>query len=294
MPSKGVLDRQRVGKAIIAAANTHAREVGERLNERVAVVVEHGETLADFTTLKIHLGRYLQMQLDALVAADEVHLKELDDDHDPRLRRDEAAEALNRKLVEVRNGVSTLYGTDQASALIGIEGATSRDPLTLHRQANRAMERLRAPEVELPPQRLASLHLDTAALVGEVQPLIDQLTQALADVDREQRETETSLGLKTEALEAFDRAVRGVGRIIKGCDELAEYPDFAEKIRLSRTRRGSAGGSPAGDPQDDEGPSEPGPQPDVPSGGDDGTSTSSSLLGFALPVEDEPPPTGSG
>lgn len=284
MPSKGVLDRQRIGKAIVAAANTHAREVGERLNESLAVVVEEGEILADFTTLKFHLGRYLQMQLDALVAADETHLKELDDDHDPRLRRDDAAETLYRKLIEVREGVSAVFGPDQASALVGIEGETARDPLALHRQANRALDRLRNPEGGLPPQRLAGLQLDTAALADELQPATDQLTQALADVDRELRETETSLGLKTEAMEAFDRAVRGVGRILKGCDELAEYPDFAEKIRLSR-RRGSSGG----DPAEEEGPSEEGPEEELPPEDEGEGSTGPPVVGFTLSGGVEPP-----
>jgi len=284
MPSKGVLDRQRIGKAIIAAANTHAREVGDRLNESLAVIVAEGETLADFTTLELHLGRYLQMQLDALVAADEVHLEELDDDLDPRLRRDDAAEDLYRKLIEVREGLNAVFGSDQAGALIGIEGVTARDPLALHRQANRALERLRAPDEGLPPQRLAGLQLDTAALADELQPATDQLTQALADVDRELRETETSLGLKTEAIEAFDRAVRGVGRILKGCDELAEYPDFAEKIRLSR-RRGSA----SENPDAEEGPPEEGTTDEPASGGEEQSSGPTAVRGSAFPEEDESP-----
>lgn len=281
MPSKGVLDRQRIGKAIVAAARTHAQEVGQRLNEDLTAIVAEGETLADFTTLQIHLGRYLQMRLDALVAADELHLQELDDDQDPRLRRDEAAETLYRKVIEIREAVSAAFGDDQASALVGIEGETSRDPLTLHRQARRVLERLRNPELPLPPQRLNGLQIDSASLAAELQPATDDLAQALADVDRELRETETSLGLKTEAMEALDRAVRGVGRILKGCDELAEFPNFAEKIRLSRTNRGGRSGT----PEDEEEPPE---GEELPPPGDEEPPASASALGFELPPDDEP------
>jgi len=254
MPTKGVLDRQRIGKAIVAAAHAHAQEVGERLNRDLAVIVAEGETLPDFTTLQIQLGRYLQMRLDALVVADEAHLQEVDDDQDPRLRRDEAADFLYRKLIEMRETVTAVFGPERAGKLVGLEGDTPRDPLMLHRHANRILERLRAPEATFPPQRLRGVQIDPIALTEELQPATDNLAAALADVDREQRETETTLNLKTEATAAFDRAFRGIGRILQGCDALAEFPDFAEKIRLTRASRGPGSEPPEGEegpPEDD-------------------------------------------
>lgn len=289
MPSKGVLDRQRVGKAIVAAAHTHAREVGERLNADLAVILTEGETLPDFTTLQLQLGRYLQMRLEALVAADEAHVQELDDDQDPRLRRDEAAELLYQKLIEMRETVNAVFGPERAGKLIGIEGDTPRDPLRLHRHATRILDRLRAPGAGLPPQRLRGVQLDPVTLAEELQPATDLLAEAIADVDREQRETETTLTLKTEATEAFDRAVRGVGRILKGCDELADFPEFADKIRLRRTNQGSRSES----SEDDEGSSENGEGPSEedegqPSG-EESQPPTTEVRGFTLPPPTEPP-----
>jgi hypothetical protein len=43
MASKSVLDRQRVGRAIVAAARTHAQEVGERLQQILAANLTDGE-----------------------------------------------------------------------------------------------------------------------------------------------------------------------------------------------------------------------------------------------------------
>jgi hypothetical protein len=286
MPSKGVLDRQRVGKAIVAAADTHAQEVGERLNDDLSVILAEGETLTDFKTLQLHLGRYLKMRLDALVAADEAHVQELDDDQDPRLRRDEAAELLYQKLIEVRDTVNAVFGSERAGKLVGIEGDTPRDPLVLHRHATRILDRLRAPDAELPPQRLRGVQLDPVVLAEELQPATDLLAEALADVDREQRETETTLTLKTEATEAFDRAVRGVGRILQGCDELADFPEFAEKIRLSRTHRGSRSGA----SEDEEGTSE---EDDRPTPEEDEESPTTEVRGFVVPPTDEPPDSPS-
>jgi len=45
MPTQGVLDRQRVAEAILAAARIHAHPVGERMQTNLAAAVAAGETL---------------------------------------------------------------------------------------------------------------------------------------------------------------------------------------------------------------------------------------------------------
>lgn len=268
MPTKALIDRQRIGRAILHAARTHAREVGERLNEALQVTVAEGETLADFVTLHHQLARYLEMRLEALEAADHAHLQELDDDREPRLRREEATDALYTKLIEVREVLRGHFGAELAAALAGIDGSTPQNPLALHSQAVSALERLRDPEPDLPPQRFASIQLDRNALADELQPFVDELGAKLEDVKREARERESTKGLRDQAIEAFDVAVGGVARILIGCDELAEFPHFAEKVRLTLPRRG--GQAPEEDEERPDGPSgseetpppEPGPAPD--------------------------------
>lgn len=276
MPSKGVVDRQRIGQSIIAAARTHAQQVGEQLQLELGEIVEEGETLPDFVDLQLQLARYLEMRLNILVAADEAHLEELDDDQDPRLRRDEAAEALYQKVIEVREAMLGVFGSTRADALLGISGRTARDPLFLLRQAARVLERLREPAPDLPPRRLNGLVLDRNALADELQPAVESLAAALQDVDRERRETETTKGFKDEALEAFDVSAGGVARMLIGCDEIAGFPNFAERIRLTLpNRRGTIstpdpsppeGGTPSGEqpPEGAEPETDPGEAPPTP------------------------------
>lgn len=111
MASKGVLDRQRIGRAIIHAARTHAHEVGQQLQENLQSLLAEQETSSDFITPQLELARYLEMRLEALVAADETHLEELDDDQEPRLLRDEAAAELYSTLVRIRAAVNAGFGT---------------------------------------------------------------------------------------------------------------------------------------------------------------------------------------
>lgn len=169
-PSKGVLDRQRIGRAIIHAARTHAQQVGQRLQENLQGLVAEGETVSDFITPQLELARYLEMRLEALVAADETHLEELDDDQEPRSLRDEAAAALYSTLVRIRAAVKAAFGTVRGTKFLGVDGETSRDPLKLHRQASRALVRLRRPSEELPPLEMGGIALDLEGLADELQP----------------------------------------------------------------------------------------------------------------------------
>jgi hypothetical protein len=243
MASKGVMDRHRIAKTIVAAARTHAREVGERLQEILAPAVGEGETLPDFVTFQLQLARYLEQRIDAIVQADELHFKELDDDQEPRRRRDEATQAVYDTLVAIRDSLTAAFGADRGAELLGVEGRTSLDPLTLFRQASRALERLTDESLELPPARLAGVDLDLATLAGQLQPALDELGQSLTTVDRELRETETTILEKDKALDAFDTAVSSIGRMLTACDDLAGFPAYSDKIRLSLPGRRRSGTS---------------------------------------------------
>jgi len=254
MPSKGVLDRQRVGQAIIAAARTHAQPVGERLQQTLSAIVADGETLSDFTTPQLELARYLERRLADLVAADEAHLEELDDDQEPRILRDEAAAVLYSTLVRIRAVINAAFGSVRGTKFLGVDGDTAQDPLTLHRQASRALARLRQPPAELPTLQVGGVTLDLSGLADELQPATDDLGRALAEVGDERRQAEETLGEKTDALIAFDTAVGGVGRTLIGYYELAGYPNFAERIRLTLPGRRSGSSDEPEAPAPDEVP----------------------------------------
>jgi|GEM_PF-855525 len=242
MPSKGVVLRQRISEDLVAAARTHAEEVGNRLNQDLLGTAAEGETVPDYIALLLQLGRHLEEKMQELVAADEAHLIELDDDQDPRLRREEAAADLHEKVVEIREALGGFFGTSEAGSLLGVEGPTSSDPRTLHRQAMRLLERLREPAPELPSLRLNGLQLDRAALAEELQPAVDELDRALVDIARERREAESTQEQKNEKMAEVDTALRGVGRCLQGYYELSGFSMFAERIRLTRRRRGRGPG----------------------------------------------------
>lgn len=258
LPSRGVLDRQKIGESIVATARTHAAEVAARLEETLAPFVAEGETSTDFLALQRQLARYVDHLLATLIEADEAHLRELGDDRDPRRQRDDAAQALYDKLIQLRGALTSLFGLDRGNELLGIEGPTPRDPRLLHRHATRALEQLRAPDPELPAQELNGIQLDRDALAAELQPATDELAAAIEDVNRELREAETTQGVKDKAVEEFDQVVGGIARMLIGADTIAGFPNYSQRIRLTLPASGGSR-SEEEEPADEELP--PGQEP---------------------------------
>jgi hypothetical protein len=237
MASKGVTDRQRVAKALVAAARTHAQEVGERVQEILSPALQEGQTLPDLTAFQEVLAQHLENLTAAIIAADETHLEEQDDDVDPRRRRDDAAAALNATLVKIREALAGAFGRESIRELVGLQGSTATEPVVLLRQANRVLERLRQLALETRTSRLDGIQVDPGALADQLQPALDNLALAVQDVDAELRETESTLRVKDRTLDAFDAAVAGTGRILTGFDLLGGFSEFAEKIRLTLPAR---------------------------------------------------------
>lgn len=263
MATKGITDRQRVAKGISATARTHAQEVADRLQEVLTPALEEGESLPDLVGFQQILARYLEMRSDAIVAAEEEHLKEQHDDLEPRRRRDEAAASLVRTLVVIRQVLAGAFGSDTIPELVGLEGSTASEPVLLLRQANRVLQRLQQPLVDLPATRLDGIQVDFTALSAHLQPALDDLTRAVQALDRELRETETSLRNKDLNLDTFDTAVSGIGRVLVGFDLLAGFRDYADKIRLTlpgRRRSNTRGDAELPPPQETPEP-QPEPQP---------------------------------
>jgi hypothetical protein len=264
MASQGALDRQRIADKIVAAIRMHAHQVGPRLQEVFAPAVAEGEPVPDFVVFQEQLARYLEMQIAQMVEAEDVHLDELADDLAPRRRRDEAAQACRDSLIALRNTLSGAFGADFGDSLLGVEGRTPEDPLALFRLGRRALDRLTGDSLEIPPRRLNGFPVDLGALASQLAPVLDELGEALREVNEEDRRREATIHERDLALDAFDTAVGSVGRIAIAFDKLAGFPDFAGRIRFTlpvRRRRGTS--SPDEAPPPDGGSESPPPDPDT-------------------------------
>ena len=240
MSSQGVVDRRRVGEALIAAARTHAQKVGERLQTHLADPDRDGGTLPDFTRFHLGIARLVETHLAVLLDADEACRAELTDDPPARRRRDGAAAAVYGHIVTVRQTVRGILGADREADVLGLRGRTSETPLVLQRQAQRLLRSLEEHRDELPAPRLRGIELDLAPATEALRAGLAELTAALRDAEVERRQAEKARQRRDQALEAYDDLVRWVAGLLKGCYEMAGLPELARRIRISTPKRRAA------------------------------------------------------
>jgi hypothetical protein len=237
MPTQGVIDRQRVGQALIAAARTHAHDVGERLQKRFDEVLGDRASRLDVTELQLRLAGFVEKRLALLVAVDGARLAELADDSPARRRRDEALAALREQVVDLRRVVRGLLGSEREPEVLGFQGPTAESPLRLSQQAEILLETLREHRGELPAPRVSGVRLDLGPAAETLQTRLHELTAALRDVEVERRQADASKERRDDAIESFDRIVRRVAGLLKTCYVEAGLPDLARRIRLTPPHR---------------------------------------------------------
>jgi hypothetical protein len=250
MPSKQVVDRQKEAQAVLAAGETHAAEIVKGLTALLQPELGRGEKLPDLDLLLQLFMRTLATSAQQLVAADEAYQHELLDDAAPRQARDDAAEAVRGRLVDLRDTLRGLYGEAVVQAA-GFTGQTPVDPVLLSRFAGQVSEALK--KLTLPKPRLPGLKLNAAELSAELDSLRSTLDQAVGDVARETREAQAAASERQARQDRFDERYAGIANLLIGLLRLSGKPDLASRVRLTWRR------SPA-EPQGPEGPA-PGPAP---------------------------------
>ena len=236
MPSKGVTDRQRVAKALVATARTHAQRVGERLQTQFAEVIGDGASLLDVTELQLRLAGGVENRRASLVAVDEARRGELADPP-ARRRRDEAVAAVREQIVNLRRVVRGLLGPEREPELLGLRGRTADSPLRLSQQAETLLETLREHRGEVPAPRVSGVRLDFGSAAEILQTQLHELSAALRDVEMERRQADASKERRHDAIEAFDRVVRRVAGLLKALYLEAGLPDLCRQIRLTHPQR---------------------------------------------------------
>lgn len=244
MPTKGVMDRQRVGEALIAAARTHAQRVGERLQTKLATVLEDGAPLPDLTRFQLQLARMVEERLAGLVAADDSRDAELAEDPLTRRRRDEAAAAVREQILIIRRITCVALGPDQAAGALALRGPTAESPLLIMRQGTRLLETLRRRRGKLPQPRIHGVRIEIAPAMAALRTHLAELSAALRDVEVERRQASRAKVRRDKAIEAFDHLLRRVAGVLVNCYELAGFPHYARRIRVRPRKRRVATAAP--------------------------------------------------
>lgn len=236
MPSQIVVRRQRQARALRTSLNQHKEALLEGLQLRHPLELGDGAALQGYEQLHQFFLDALAGRLDAMVRADDEHSVELMDDREPRRRRELAADQAHRVLLGVRRAATGFFGTEGAAELLNMEGETSRDPVTLYRQGVLVMERLRDPELELPPSLLSGAP-DREGWAALLEPALSTLREALDEVGGEEREAALTRALRNQTIADHDQDFNALARILEGFLLLAGRRDLSDDVRPGRLRR---------------------------------------------------------
>ena len=238
MASKQVTDREKSARAVVAAGETQAAAASAEIKKLLAPHLNKGESMPDVALLMTLVARALDTTKTRLVEADAAHEAELGDDEPVRRGRDEAAESLSDKLVELREIITGVYGAATTTALF--PGPTPVDPVVLARFAGSVTDRLA--RVRLPAPRIKGAKFDTAELTETLETQRATLEQQLKDVAREVREAQATLEAKNQALMTYDAVFDGTAMTLAGLLRLAGKTELAARVKPSGRRAGQTAG----------------------------------------------------
>lgn len=125
------------------------------------------------------------------MAADLANAAGLADDEAPRAARDQAIADVRARLISIRGTLTAVFGSGILTTC-GLGGETPDDAdLLAHRAASVASLLAERPIEEKPKQ--PGVTVDAAALAQSLQQPMKNLTAALGDVRREEREAQLTL-----------------------------------------------------------------------------------------------------
>jgi len=225
-----------VAESLIAAARAHAPEVGDQLRVELAELTQDGEALPDFTHFHVQLAGYLERRLAALVEAEARHQSRLDSHREARLRRDAAGAELEHQIIELRETVSAVWGSNAVEEILGIPGSTAGGLLTLERCAERILTWVRERQAKGLPEPRPGLEIDLDPLLEDLAAKHEELRRILEEEAKARRALETTRQGLGWALAVVDQAVRGVARLLQGCYHLADCSEYSRRIRLTAPR----------------------------------------------------------
>ncbi len=236
LPSRMLMQRLVSCRVVLWALLTHGPRLAEIFNGPLGKSLPAG--LQEFLEqLVTQLREVLTAARDLLIERDRSlrDQKSLTTHH--RRTRDAAFKQLSPAVAGIRDIIRGAYGP-QVPEELGFALRTPVQPAELHEQAEHLTTRLDEPSQKLPAVRFNGVAIDPTILVAEMQPLVEQLGQALEDVGREERQTDAMKIAKDEALQAYDRTFSWVAGSAESLFRLASLPEVAKRVRPSTRRSG--------------------------------------------------------
>jgi hypothetical protein len=242
MPTQTTTDRRHAAALTLRAArrgsSLAARRLGDHLETSMAASLPDAVEAVQAAVTE-HLSS-LSARLDRAVRAERAARHRA-----RRLRRDrdESQRSLRRHLLQVRGGLTALYGRAHATRVFG--GAkTPRTAAAMVERARQVALGLRR-EGAPPPAPAGGLTLDRAEVARQLDDSAGRLDRVLTAVGEAEADAVRWRLERDEVAARLDRAREDVGRVLGGLTSLAGSTAFDRVVGQARReaggRRGTAG-----------------------------------------------------
>jgi hypothetical protein len=221
-----VQNRITTGSAVAASAEHNAQPVGAKVEKRLAPFVE----LKAGTVKKLidGFGKLLETSGQTMREAEEAYIEELADDVKPRSDRD-AADADGRVLwSSVQKAVSEAFGQDGVR-IYGMAAPLPTKPAELAERLKTTIAFLKKKPAK--GKDLLDNEVDTAKLAAKLTAVHTRLVASLKSLVKEERERQTAIGRRDDAVAAWTTDYQGIANALIGLYLLAGERGAAEWLR---------------------------------------------------------------
>ncbi|MCP3963085.1 MAG: hypothetical protein GY719_35040 [bacterium] len=237
---------------------THRGHIGGRLDVRYIPATPEGAF--SYQSYFDHMDQELAKVETGLIAAEDVHVRNLIRIVELRRNVREVTEAVYDKQVAGRRILAGLYGKERDFELAAVEGATPQTSRILAEQVDQTIKLLRNPGVEVPEKAIEGVDIDFETVATDLQTGLTGLGNVRADLDLATKAADGTRQIVYKAIEAYDRVFPWVAQNLEGLFRLVGEFELADRIRTSArrvTRRQGDGGEEAnGDTPDASEPAE--------------------------------------
>ena len=241
-------DRYRSALLVANLAEVSAERTGARLAAVFGPAAEPDRPAPDWPHIMRMIARTLMAQADRLVEADRALIVEMEDDQDPRERRERARSSLFQRMGSLRAMTRGIYG-ESALGRIGLTGNTPIEAIALHRMGMNVLTNLGVLETLTPV--VAGGALDIPTVREDLTALLEALGQAISDLAYEARKREVAQIHKNSVMAEFDAQFSYGAHMLESLFGWAGEPAMAARVRPSSRQPGRLDQPPDSDEPDD-------------------------------------------
>lgn len=219
-------------RAIVASLQTHLQELSKGIFEALESHTSHGMlTREQIQEFLLAVGRRYEQSAQHLIQTEEELQRERGEDFETSQRKERAVSEGYTLLLDLKDAIRGVYGADILKHL-QLHGRTRSSTAAVLQSLQHIENWMLDPAQTFPSQTRSFVQpLAKTTILKELQPALRRLEDVLHSSAKEERETESSVYAKNQAIDDFDNTHQQTIHILLGLLEMAGLDNEAERLQ---------------------------------------------------------------